>query len=117
MENSDHLNGKSISPGPFTFTPDRIETVLRNDCFVRGPSVRHDGVPPPFGCDAFERATKAGIYQGSYTEEEHAVLVERFCVHLYDLAQNADSHVSRLDTALSQPYAAISYQKTPYLPS
>lgn len=101
MENSNHLHDKSLSPGPFTFTRDRIEIVLRNDCFVRGPSWRHEGVPAPFKCDAFESVRKAGIWQRFCTEEEHAVLVERFCVHLYELAQNAESHVSCLDDVLS----------------
>lgn len=61
-------------------------------------------VPPPFNCDGFKYAMKAGVYRGTYADVKHAEQVEKFCVHLYELAQDAESHVSRLDAALSTTF-------------
>ncbi|MCJ1425988.1 hypothetical protein MMC29_003889 [Sticta canariensis] len=95
------LDGESLSPGPFTFTPDRVKTILQDNCFVRDPDSRGGGVPSPFLCDPFEHSLVEGSINRRYTEEEHTVQVERFCIKLYELAQDAESHLLSLDDALS----------------
>lgn len=103
MENNidNDLDGKSLSPGPFTFTPDRVKTILQDNCFVRDPSSRDGGVPSPFLCETFEHSSVEGSLYRTLTEEEHTVQVERFCIKLYELTQDAESHLLSLDDALS----------------
>lgn len=100
MESQNDLDGKSLSPGPFTFTRDRIESILRDDCFVRDPNSSESGVPSPFLCEAFGYSFEAGIIR-SYTKEEHDLMLVRFCTHLHELAQGTESHISCLDDAFS----------------
>lgn len=100
MENDDDLDGKSLSPGPFTFTPDRIKSILQNDSSVRDPNSDKDGVPGSFVCEGFYYSFEDGKHK-SYSQREHALLVEGFCTHLCELAYDAESHVSRLDDAFS----------------
>ena len=99
MENGNDLDGKSLSPGSFTFTLERIESVLRKNTFVREPSSR-EGVPSPFLCEGFKYSFEANKHR-IYTNRERTLHLERFCTHLCELAQDLGSHISRLDDALS----------------
>lgn len=100
MRSENDLNDQSLSPGPFTFTPERIEFILRENTFIRDPSSSDRGVPAPFRCSKFRFSEEDGILT-EYTHRKHNLLVEAFCEHLCKLACDADSHVSRLDDALS----------------
>lgn len=57
-------------------------------------------MPGLFVCEGFYYSFTDGKHK-YYSEREHALLVEVYCTHLCELACDAESHVSRLDDALS----------------
>lgn len=100
MDHQNQLDNKPLSPGPFTFTRERIESILRDNCIVHNPKSRFDAAPTPFAGNGLGLP---GDHQssGPRTQKGRDVMFEEFCTQLYDLTQDEESHVSHLDDAFS----------------
>ena len=94
-----HSDSMSLSPGPNTFTMERIQAVLQADTFIFDPSV-HKGVPAPLICWEFDYAFENGEHY-HYGVEEQASRRENFCSKLYNQVLDPEGHVSRLDQVFS----------------
>lgn len=93
------LGGKSLSPGPHTFTLEKIEVTLRNDTFVRAPN-SPPGLPSPFLCQGFDYTFENGVHR-YYSDEEQFLRSENFCLNLYNQVCHPQDTLVRLDYALS----------------
>ncbi|KAA6411601.1 MAG: hypothetical protein FRX48_04881 [Lasallia pustulata] len=87
----------SLSPGPDSFTSDRIEKVLRDDLFQRQPG----GTPPVFLCDGWGFAQENGINR-SYHGPARTARTEDFARELFAQVQDPQNHLHRLDAVFSR---------------
>ena len=95
------LNDESLSPGPNTFTLERIQSQLRHDLWTADPDSPEAGVPPPFLCEGFHYS-REGERHHFWTDLEQNERRERFCRDLYEQTLDPTSLCSRLDNRLSQ---------------
>ena len=101
MSGSAGLRDESLSPGPTTFTLERIKRQLENDTFLVNPNLPEEGIPPPFKAEDFSYSREGRVHR-FYTDLERNERRERFCRGLYEQALNCESHCSRLDDLASQ---------------
>ena len=101
MFRSTELNDESLSPGPNTFTLERIQSQLRHDLWTADPHSPEAGVPGPFVCEGFGYS-REGERHRFLTDLKQNERRERFCRDLYEQTLDPTSHCSRLDNCLSQ---------------
>lgn len=101
MSRSTDPTNESLSPGPNTFTLERIQNQLRNDSFPINPSVPGTGIPSPFICDGLEYSFEDGVHR-SYTATEQKGHREQLCRELYEQVLDLKSHCPRLDDRFSK---------------
>lgn len=101
MSGSAGLRDEALSPGPTTFTLERIKRQLENDTFLVDPNLLEEGIPPPFKVEDFGYSREGRVHR-FYTDLEQNERRERFCRGLYEQVLDRESHCSRLDDLSSQ---------------
>ena len=88
---------QSLSPGPDTFTSDRIERVIRDDDFLSqlGEESR------VFGCDGWAFSMEHGLNR-AYRGSARIARGETFAQELFAQVQDPEDHLQRLDAVFSR---------------
>ena len=101
MSTPTDLTNESLSPGPDTFTLERIQKVLRDDMLKIDSESPERGIPPPFNAEYFYYSLKGRTHR-FYTDSEQNERRESFCRELYAQVSDCESHCLRLDDRFSQ---------------
>lgn len=101
MSGSAGLRDEALSPGPTTFTLERIKRQLENDTSPVDPNLPEEGIPQPFEVEDSGSSREGRVYR-FYTDLEQNERRERFCRGLYEQVLDRESHCSRLDDLSSQ---------------
>lgn len=95
------ITSESLSPGPTTFTLERIQSQLRKDTFQIAPNSSGEGIPSPFICEGLEYSIEDGVHR-YYTKMEQNGRREKLCRDLYEKVLDGKSHCPRLDDRFSK---------------